>query len=212
MHCDRCRPFRRLHRDGRSEQPRRRRDGAAAGARNVCTEQRALQGVHDRRGAPAVVACFQRDAEDARRAARIRQVHSRDDRSAESTGHGAVALPAVQLKADDAGRHRRAYDANTIGRKNRSRAFGAARTGACGARQHARRFIPARSGDRVRRRLDHARRGARDVGSDRSRHADKASRYDRRARRGSVSGDCRSNERAQCVVCTGDAGPGELAA
>ena len=40
----------------------------------------------------------------------------------------------------------------------------------------------------------------------------KAPRCDRRAGGGSVSGDCRSNERAQCVLCAGDARPGELAA
>ena len=58
-----------------------------------------LQGLHHRRGAHALAACVQLDAEDARGAARAREVHPRDDRSAAPAGDGAVALPAVQPEA-----------------------------------------------------------------------------------------------------------------
>ena len=47
---------------------------------------------------------LQRDAEDAGGAAGAREVHPGDHRPAEDSGHGAVALPAVQPEADAAGR------------------------------------------------------------------------------------------------------------
>ena len=64
--------------------------------------RRPLQGLPDRRSAHALDDGVQRHAEDARGAARLPQVHARDDRSAEGAGDGAVALPAVQPAADGA--------------------------------------------------------------------------------------------------------------
>ncbi len=65
---------------------------------------------------------------------------------------------------------------------------GVACAGARGTRQHARWLVAARPGDRICRRQDNARRGARDVGSDRPGHADQSSRRDRRARRRTSAG------------------------
>ncbi|CAJ0727747.1 hypothetical protein EPIRMAN_GEN20615_08310 [Ralstonia mannitolilytica] len=106
MHGNRRRALRRLHRDGRRLQPRRRRDGATAGPCGLRPDGGPLQGLHDRRSAHAHQPRLQRDAEDAGGAARARQVHPRDHRPAEDPGDGAVALPPVQPQADAAGAHR----------------------------------------------------------------------------------------------------------
>ena len=86
-----------------------------------------LQGLPDRRSAHAVEGGVQLDAEDARGAARARQVRARDDRPAEDPGHGAVALPAVQPEAADAGADRRAHRAHPDGRGDRARGRRASR-------------------------------------------------------------------------------------
>ena len=105
----------------------------------VRADARPLQGLHDRRSAHALELGVQRDAEDARGAAGARQVHPRDDRSAEDAGHGAVALPAVQPEADAGGRDRGASRAGAGGGRRAGGGAGAAADRARGARQHARR-------------------------------------------------------------------------
>ena len=98
----RRRPLHRLRRARRGLEPRRRRDHAAARPGGLQAGRRPLQGLHDRRSAHALDDGLQRDAEDARGAARLPQVRARDDRSAEGAADGAVALPAVQPAADGA--------------------------------------------------------------------------------------------------------------
>ncbi len=120
----RRRPLRRLHRDGRGVEPRRRRDGGAARAGDLRAGRRALQGLHDRRSAHADEPRVQRDAEDARGAARAREVHPRDDRPAEDPGDRAVALPAVQPEAD-AGRRRSHRTSRTCSRPKACRSSAA---------------------------------------------------------------------------------------
>ncbi len=90
----RRRPLRRPARNRRRQQHRRRRRARADRERAVHAGARPLQGVPDRRSAHAVEERVQRAAEDARGAAAARQVPARDDRSAETAGDGAVALPA----------------------------------------------------------------------------------------------------------------------
>ena len=99
----RRRPLHRLRRARRRLEPRRRRDHEAArpGGLQACC--RSLQGLPDRRSAHALDDGVQRDAEDARGAARLPQVHPGDHRSAEGAGDGAVALPPVQPATDGAG-------------------------------------------------------------------------------------------------------------
>ena len=78
------------------------------------------------------------------------EIHSRDDRSAEGSGNGAVALPPVQPQADPSTRDPRAPAVHPRGRRHRHRAGGAELDRARGARQPARRAEPARSGHRAR--------------------------------------------------------------
>ena len=148
----------------------------------------------------------QLDAEDARGAARARQVRARDDRSAEDPGHGAVALPAVQPEAArpptlvgarldhilDAGRHRARRAAR---RADRAR----------GAGLDARRAVAARPGDRLRRRrgagagrAHDARRGRPRVPLPHRRRARRRRRPGaaRRGRRARASAACRSPSRS----------------
>ena len=75
---------------------------ASCSSRPSTSRRRPLQGLHDRRSAHAHQGRVQRDAEDARGAARVPEVRAGDDRSAEGAGDGAVALPAVQPAADGA--------------------------------------------------------------------------------------------------------------
>ena len=65
---------------------------------------RAHQGLHHRRSAHAVEAGLQRPPEDARRAARARQVPVRHHRDRQGADHGALALHPLRPEADRAGR------------------------------------------------------------------------------------------------------------
>jgi DNA polymerase-3 subunit gamma/tau len=56
---------------------------------------------------------LQRHVEDPRRAAGAREVHSRDHRPAEDSGHRAFPLPAVQSQADDAAADRQPSQADS---------------------------------------------------------------------------------------------------
>ena len=82
--------------------------------------RRPLQGLPDRRSAHALDDCLQRDAEDARGAARVSEVHPRDDRPAEGAGDRAVALPAVQPAADGDRDDRRSLAGDPRRRRSRS--------------------------------------------------------------------------------------------
>ena len=104
--------------------------------------RRPLQGLHDRRSAHAVERRVQRDAEDARGAARVPEVRAGDDRPAEGAADGAVALPAVQPAADGAADRRTSTSQHVLrrgGHRRRRRRAAAAR--ARGARLDARRAV-----------------------------------------------------------------------
>ncbi|VWB43255.1 hypothetical protein BDO18943_01929 [Burkholderia dolosa] len=209
---DRRRPVRRLCRDGRGEQPRRRRNGRTARARGVRAGRCALQGLHDRRSAHADEPRVQRDAQDARGAAAARQVHPCDDRSAENPRHRAVALPAVQSEADAGRAHRVASRADPRRRADRVRAAGAASARARRAGQHARCVVAHRPGDRV---FGERGDGVGGVGHARRARPDLYGAPARRARRRQRPGDPRDRRRdvaAQPVVLHRIAGSRQPAA
>ena len=149
----RCRPLRRPARARRRVEHRHRQHARDPRQRALCRHGRALQGLPDRRSAHAVEGGLQLDAEDARGAARARQVRARDDRPAEDPGHGAVALPAVQPEAarrpSSSGAPRphprpRKASRTTQPQRRADRPRGAG--------LDARRPVAARPGDRLRRR------------------------------------------------------------
>ena len=86
-----------LHRARCRVQPQRRRDAVLAGAGGLQAGARALQGLHDRRGAHADRPCVQRHAQDPGRAAGLPQICAGHHRPAKGAGHGTLALLAVQL-------------------------------------------------------------------------------------------------------------------
>ena len=86
----------RRDRDGRRLPQRRRRRAPDQRRRALRAGERALQGLHPRRGAHAVGRGVQRAAQDARGAAAARQVHLRHHRDPQGAGDGAVALPALR--------------------------------------------------------------------------------------------------------------------
>jgi hypothetical protein len=102
LHRDRRRPLHRLHRARRGQQPQHRRDPRPDRARRLQAQRRPLQGLHDRRGAPAHQGRLQRAAEDAGRAAGVPEVRAGHDRPREDAAHGAEPLPAVQPATDGA--------------------------------------------------------------------------------------------------------------
>ena len=108
----RRRPLRRSDRGRRRLAHQGRRHARAARQRAVLAGARPLQGLPDRRSAHAVGAFVQCAAQDARGAAAARQVPARDHRPAEAAGHGAVALPAVHLRAPAAAADPRAARAD----------------------------------------------------------------------------------------------------
>ncbi len=90
---------RRRHRDGRRLAHRHRRRARDHRERALPPGLGAHQGLHHRRSAHAVEAGVQRPAEDARRAARARQVPVRDHRDRESADHRALALHPFRPQA-----------------------------------------------------------------------------------------------------------------
>ncbi|MBV6425262.1 MAG: hypothetical protein NAOJABEB_03078 [Steroidobacteraceae bacterium] len=146
--CGAVRQVRRLSRDRRGplRRPDRgrcrlahqgRRHARAPRERAVHARGRPLQGVPDRRSAHAVAAFVQCAAEDARRAAAPRQVPARDHRSAAASGHGAVALPAIQPETAAGRVDRRADGGDPRGRERARRSRSAHGAGARGRRQPA---------------------------------------------------------------------------
>ena len=107
VHRHRRRPLRRPARARRGVEHRHRQHARDSGQRALRADGRPLQGLPDRRSAHAVEGRVQLDAEDARGAARAREVRAGDDRPAEDPGHRAVALPAIQPEAAAAGADRR---------------------------------------------------------------------------------------------------------
>ncbi len=148
----RCRPLHRFRRARCGLEPRRRGDLAPARPVGLQAGRRPLQGLPDRRSAHALEPRLQRDAEDARGAARVPQVHPRHDRPAEGAGDGALALPAVQPAADGGGDDRRASRCDPRDRERRRRAGCAEADRARGPRLDARRAVAHRPGDRPRQR------------------------------------------------------------
>ena len=94
----------------------------------------------------------QRDAEDARGAARVPQVRAGDDRSAEGAGDGAVALPAVQPAADGAARRCVEHLARVLATEDVAAEPRRCADRARRARLDARRAVADRPGDRLRQR------------------------------------------------------------
>ena len=96
---------RRRHRDGRRLAHRHRRRARDHRERALSPGLGAHQGLHHRRSAHALEAGLQRPVEDARRAARARQVPVRDHRDREGADHGALALhPLRSASASRSGR------------------------------------------------------------------------------------------------------------
>ena len=156
---DRCRPLHRPDRTRCRVQHPGRQHARIAGERYVCADRRALQGVHHRRSTHAVAQRVQCDVKDFGRAARTRQIHPGDHRSAENPGDGPVALPAVQPETNSAGAD--PWPARERARQGR-RGIRSPRTESDftgGGGQHARCAVAARSGNCARCRK--SRRGVR---------------------------------------------------
>src|SRR6185437_7314551 len=83
-----------------------------------------LQGLPDRRSAHALEERLQCAAEDARGAARTREIPARHHRSAEIAGDGAVALPEVLAETPVAGPDRAADADDPRGRGREVRGRG----------------------------------------------------------------------------------------
>ena len=141
--CRRAGDGRRLA-DRRRRHPRDHRRGGVPGG------ERALQGLHHRRGAHAEHLGVQRAPEDAGGAAGACEVHLRHHRDPQGAGDGAVALPALRPAADRAGGDARLSRADRRGRGGEG---GAGRHGADhprGGGVDARRAVAPRPGDRAR--------------------------------------------------------------
>ncbi|VVE00423.1 hypothetical protein PSO31014_02085 [Pandoraea soli] len=208
----RRRALRRLCGNGRGIESRRRRNDVAARKGGLRAGGRALQGLHDRRSAHADGARVQRNAQDVGRTARARQIHPGDDRSAEDSGHCALALPAIQSQADAGRAHCVAPHDHPRRGRHRERDAGVASARQGGGRQHARRLVAHRSGHRLCRgpadrdgRTRHAR-------GHRSERARASARRPQRRVAHRPAGRCRRNGRAQFLVCGGIAGSRQLAA
>ncbi len=89
-------PSSRRARNRRRLQYRRRQHPRDHRERAVHAAGGAHQGLHHRRSPHALEGRVQRAAEDARRAARARPLHFRDDGNPQSSGHRSVALPALR--------------------------------------------------------------------------------------------------------------------
>ena len=191
---DRRGPRARRDRDGRGLADRQGGRPGAARRAPVPAQLLALQGLHPGRGAHALVQGLERAAEDGRGAAAARQVHLRHHRAAQGPDHRPVALPEVRAAPGRArgtggapGRHLRQ------GRRHR----GAGGPGDGGARRRglrARRAVPARPGDRHRRRSGRRRAGPVDAGPGRPAPAARPVRHgDARRRQGGAGALRRSS-------------------
>ncbi len=108
--------------DRRGQQPRHRRDPAIAPERQHPSQPRPLQDLHHRRSPHAHARGLQRLAQDARRAARARQVHLLHDRSHQAAGDDPLALPALRLCGHPDALDRRAAAADRRSRGGHGRA------------------------------------------------------------------------------------------
>ena len=152
----------RRDRDGRGLAHRHRRRARDHRERALPAGLRPHQGLHHRRGPHAVEAGLQRPAEDARGAARARQVPVRHHRDRQGADHGAVALHSLRPQADRVRPDGRAPRQNRRRRRRRGRAerADADRPGRGGF--GARRAVAARPGHRLWRAYrGHGARGAR---------------------------------------------------
>ncbi len=89
------------HRDGRRVQQLGRRHPRAARLGRLRAGVRALEGLHPRRGAHAVVAGVERVPQDARGAAAEHDLRARDDRGAEGAADRRRPLPSLRLRPPD---------------------------------------------------------------------------------------------------------------
>ena len=171
---DRQRDVARRHRDGRGVEQLGRRHPRAARVRAVRAGLRALEGLHPRRGAHAVLAGVERVPQDARGAAAAHDLRPRHDRGPEGAADGRRPLPPLRLRAPD----RRADRDRHQARRRRG-----------GDRDRPRRRRPARPPrDRlVPRRARHA-RAARDLHGHEHRHRRRPRRARRRRRRPALRG------------------------
>ena len=87
------------HRDGRGVEQLGRRHPRAARVRAVRAGVRALEGLHPRRGAHAVLAGLERVPQDARGAAAAHDLRPRHDRGPEGPADGRRPLPPLRLRA-----------------------------------------------------------------------------------------------------------------
>ena len=121
LHRDRRRPRHRRARD-RRRHPHRRRQRPRGDHRGPVDRAGAqpLQGLHHRRSPHAVGLVVQRAAEVDRGAAAARHLHDGDDRAAQDSRHGAVALAGLRVQ-DHLGEDRRRSAALRSPSKRRSR-------------------------------------------------------------------------------------------
>ena len=101
--CDICQSIstrrrRRRAGDRRRQQPRHRRDPPVAPERRRAAQPVAVQDLHHRRSPHAHPRGLQRPVEDARRAARAREVHLLHHRADEDPDHDPLAVPAVRFR------------------------------------------------------------------------------------------------------------------
>ena len=141
----------RRHGDGRrhAHADRQRARGDHLGAVDHAGEK-PLQGLHHRRGPPALEPFVQRAPEIDRRAAAARRLHDGDDRALEDSRDRAVALAGVRVQDDLEQADRRSASQNRRRREDCRGRLGAAADGASGRRQHARRAERLRPGHRIR--------------------------------------------------------------
>ena len=125
---------------------------------------RPLQGVHHRRGAPALVELVQRPAEVRRGAAAARGLHHGDDASRQDSRHDSLALAGLRVPHHRHRRDCRAASDDYRGGEGVHRRGGSRPHRPHRHRQHARRRERARSGDCLRGRLGRGRRRVRGAG------------------------------------------------
>ncbi len=152
---DRAEPFARRDGDRRRLEPRHRRDPRAARKRQIFADLRQIQDLHHRRSAPDHDRRVQRAAEDARGAARVREVHFRDDVRAESAGDHPVALPALRFPPHSRREDRRGAERHRQEREDQDRRGSALRDRAGRRWQPARQPVHSRPDRVVVRGEDH---------------------------------------------------------